>query len=139
MNEAKFYKWLFSDQMFADLMRIGLILNPETVQCRNCRRVGSLHWAFRARNLTPANYAAAQSRGEDPDSIPCLRCKCKTRLSPRFQSFFAFTDRLNRARTNISYQKVLQIIYHWTIGRSLKDSRETLEISKPSLVDWSLF
>ena len=60
-------------------------------------------------------------------------------MSPRFDSFFAFTDALGRANTKLSYTQVMAIIYHWAVERALKDSLRTLQLSKQVCVNWRHF
>lgn len=146
MAEIRFYRLILSQENFLSfLVQYGLIIsaekaNEQGLECRNQNcdnpRNGFIQ-SNRKRNINERNSERLLEEGQNVITIPTLRCRsCKTYLSPRTNGFLSYFDRMGRANSKLSPEKIVQIIFHWASFREIAHSINLLDVSEPILIDW---
>ncbi|KII69853.1 hypothetical protein RF11_13079 [Thelohanellus kitauei] len=57
-------------------------------------------------------------------------------LSSHTGEFQSYMDRNGRTDCKLTPEKILQLIFYWAAQRSVKHSKEMLDVSKRILIDW---
>ncbi|CAF4242456.1 unnamed protein product [Rotaria sordida] len=129
-NNRQFYKILNDDDLLYQLIRdqnLAKKSDDHTCHCGSSMTDGT-----RKKKL----------RDGTTKIYPTMRCTnklCRNQLSVRKNTFFSFTDSLDRPNSKLDIRTIMELIWLWCLETPSIKIAKLVEVSQAIVVDWTNF
>ncbi|CAF1438954.1 unnamed protein product [Didymodactylos carnosus] len=129
-DNREFYKILNDDNLLSEFVRDQSFAQKS--EDHTCHCGSSMVDGARKKKLKDGTVKVYPT-------IRCTNRQCRNQLSVRKNTFFSFTDALDRPNSKLDIRTILKLIWLWCLGTSSSTISTLVHVTQTTVVDWTKF